>query len=165
MSPYRELREIRKGAASLRREAARATAEGKKLLMASAHELEKLAGGMPRRAGTAGKTLEHAFARAHHALARHYHQKATEFWARNEAQQAGHELEAAALHLEQGLVWVGQEAQAGRVAVMKAMRLLAEKLITGAGWAPAEVRLRFKAAGEEIEKLGRKIKSAKGRVD
>ncbi len=49
MSPYREFREIQRGAASMKRESASATVEGKKLLVASAQELEKLASGMQRR--------------------------------------------------------------------------------------------------------------------
>ncbi len=161
MSPYREFREIQKGAASMKREAASATAEEKKLLVASAQELEKLASGMQRRPGTSGKTLDKAFARAHHALARHYYQKATESWARNESQKAGEDLKTAANHLEQGLVWVGHEPEAGSAAVINTTRLLAEKLIKGAGWKPAEIATRIKAAGKEIEKLGRKIKPAK----
>ncbi len=161
MSPYREFREIQRGAASLKREAASATAEGRKLLMASAQELEKLARVMQRRPGTSGKTLDMAFARAHHALARHYHQKAMESWVRNEIQKAGQELKAVANHLEQGLVWVGQTAEPGRTATIKTTHLLADELIKGIGWAPAEVGTRFKAAGKEIANLGKKIRPAK----
>ena len=161
MSPYREFREIQKGAASMKREAASATVEGKKLLVASAQELEKLASGMQRRPGTSGKTLDKAFARAHHALALHYYQRATESWAGKESQKAGEDLKTATNHLEQGLVWVGHEPEAGGAAVIKSTRLLAEKLIKGASWKPAEMETRLKAAGKEIDKLGRKVKPAK----
>jgi hypothetical protein len=44
---------------------------------------------------------------------------------------------------------------------IKGTRLLAGKLIEGAGWVPAEVGKGLEAIGKEIEKLGKAIAPAK----
>ncbi|HED00213.1 MAG TPA: hypothetical protein ENN18_07510 [Proteobacteria bacterium] len=56
--------EIRKGAAFLKTEAGHATEDGKKVLMASVRELEKLAGDVEKGTVTSVKDLKDAFARA-----------------------------------------------------------------------------------------------------
>jgi hypothetical protein len=68
--------EIRKGAAFLRLEAARATKEGKVGLTASIAELERLANDVEKGTVTSAKTLDRAFAKAHHGLAKHHYLKA-----------------------------------------------------------------------------------------
>ncbi|MFQ5848713.1 MAG: hypothetical protein ACE5IQ_13715 [Candidatus Methylomirabilales bacterium] len=165
MSPYREFREVRKGAASLKLEAERAAGEGKRLLMASVHELERLADKMERGTVTSGKALDDAFARAHRALARHHHLRAAESWNKKETVRAGHALKAAAIHLEQGLTWIGQEGETDGAAVGTRTRRLAEKLIDGVGCAPAEVGAGIDAIGAAIEKLGQTVEPASGLED
>ncbi|MCI1280345.1 MAG: hypothetical protein LKG23_15325 [Nitrospira sp.] len=156
--------QIRKGEAFLKLEAGRATAEGKKLMEESGHELAKLADDVERGTITSVKRLDEAFARAHQALAVHHHLKAKDSWA-SKAEQAAHkvgqDLKAAAEHAHQGLVWTGQKAEAAGAKAMKDTRLLAGKLIEGAGWVPAEVGKGLEAVGAEIEKLGKKVAPAK----
>jgi hypothetical protein len=64
--------EIREGAAFLAGEAGRATGKGKQALMASVHELERLASEVEKGSVRSAKELEGAFARAHHALAQRH---------------------------------------------------------------------------------------------
>lgn len=97
--------DIRKGVASLKLEAGRATEEGKKLMEDSGHELVKLAEDVEHGTITSVKQLDEAFARVHQALAHHHHPKAKESWT-NRAEQAAHkigqDLQAAAVHFDQG---------------------------------------------------------------
>jgi hypothetical protein len=148
---------IRKGEAFLKLEAGRATAEGKKLMEESGHELAKLAEGVEHGAITSVKRLDEAFARAHQALAHHHHLKAKESWAKQAAHKVGQDLQAAAEHFDQGLTWTGHKAEAAGAKAIKDTRLLAGKLIKGADWVAAEVGKGIENVGEEIEKFGKKV--------
>jgi len=151
--------EIRKGATFLKMQEGRATAEGKKALMASVNELEKLAKGVENGTIKSVKELDQTFARAHHALALHHQLKAKESWVKKEAKMAGHDLKAAAIHLEHALKWSGHELKAGVVNVIKDTGLLAGKLIEGIGWVPEEVgsALEYKGKGGVLEEVGKAI--------
>lgn len=153
--------EIRKGAACLKLEANRASEDVKMNVMASVHELEKLADEVEKGSVTDVKKLDQAFARGYHALAKHHYLKASEAWTKKEIQKAGHDLEAAAICLEHGLAWAGHELEAGIVSLISKTRLVAGKLIEGAGWVPEEVGKAIKAIGKEIEKLGKMVEPAK----
>jgi hypothetical protein len=153
--------EIREAAAFLRLEAGRATADGKKGLLAAAHDLGKLADGVERGTVTAVKDLDAVFARAHHALGRHHYLKAAAAWGKKAAQKTGRDLRAAATHLEHAAAWVAKKGEAGVVEAVKGARLVAGKLVEGAGWVPAEVGKGLEAIGKEIEKLGKAIEPAK----
>lgn len=89
---------------------------------------------------------------------------AKESW-KNHAEQAahkvGHDLQAAAMYFDQGLVWTGHKAEAAETKTIKDTRLLAGKLIEGTGWVPAEVSKGIENVGEEIEKFGKKVEPAK----
>jgi hypothetical protein len=74
--------ELRKAAAFVKLEAARAADDSKTGLVASATELEKLASDVEKGAVTSVEKLDSTFARAAHALANHHHKKAEEFWAK-----------------------------------------------------------------------------------
>lgn len=153
--------EIREGAAFLKLEAGRATGDGKKALMASVNELEKLADGVEKGTVTSAKELDDAFARAEYALAEHHYRKAKESWAEKEAKNTGHDLKAAAYHLENAFAWAGHKLEAGTIAVIDGVRLVAGKLIEGVGWVVAEVGKVIDDIGKEIEKLGKVIEPKK----
>jgi hypothetical protein len=153
--------EIRKGAAFMKLQAARATTEGKKVLTVSIDELEKLAKDVEQGTVTSAATLNHAFARAHYALARHHYLKATEYKAKGAGAKLGHDLKAAAIHLEHGFAWAGHELEAATVAVIKDTGLVAGKLIEGTGWAGKETGILIEKLGEEIQKLGRLVEPEK----
>jgi len=149
--------EIRKGAAFLRLEAARATGASKDALAASVKELDSLAGKVESGGVTAASDLEHAFARAEHALASEHLARAKESWAKKDLKRAGHALEAAATSLEHALGWAGRQGEAAAVGVIKDAGLVAGKLIEGTGWAVDETGKAIEAVGVEIEKLGRSL--------
>ena len=153
--------EIRKGAAFMKLQAARATAEGKKVLTVSIDELEKLAKDVEQGTVASAATLNHAFARAHHALARHHYLKAMEYKAKGAATKLGHALKASAIHLEHGFAWAGHKLEAATVAVIKDTGLVAGKLIEGGGWIGKEAGMLIEKIGVEIEKLGKMLEPAK----
>ena len=147
--------EIRKGEAFLRLQAARATAEGKKGLITSIAELEKLANDVEKGTVTSAKTLDRTFAKSHHALAKHHYLKALEYRTKKDTKRAGHSLKAAAVHLEHGFAWSGHELEAGTVKVVRTALDLGGKLIEGTGLMTDEVVKAIDYMGEEIEKLGK----------
>ena len=153
--------EIRKGAAFMKLQAARATSEGKKVLTVSIDELEKLATDVEKGTVTSAATLNHAFARAHYALAKHHHLKAMEYKAKGAGTKLGHALKASAIHLEHGFAWAGHELEAATVAVIKDTGLVAGKLVEGTGWIGKEVGVLIEKIGEEIQKLGRLVEPGK----
>ena len=153
--------EIRKGAAFMKLQAARATNEGKKVLTVSIDELEKLAKDVEKGTVTSAATLNHTFARAHHALARHHYLKATEYKAKGAAKKLGHALKASAIHLEHGFAWAGHKLEAAAVAVIKDTGLVAGKLIEGGGWIGEEAGKIIEKIGVDIEKLGKMLEPTK----
>lgn len=140
--------EIRKSAELIKQEAEKATEEGKKALTASVNELGKLAKDVEKGTVTSEKTMKDVFARAEHALANHRYLKVSEQWAKKESKETGHALKNAALHMEQAAKWVGRELETGTVDVINGTRLVAGKLIEGAGWVPEKV-------GKGITAIGR----------
>lgn len=153
--------DIRTGASFLRLQAARATIEGKKELIGSIAELEKLAGDVEKGTVTSAKTLDNAFAGAHYALAKHHYLKAVEYKAEGAGTKLGHALKAAAIHLESGFAWSGHKLEAATVAVIKDTGLAAGKLIEGTGWISKEAGDIIDKIGVEIEKLGKMLEPAK----
>jgi len=153
--------EIRKGAAFLKLQAARATTGGKALLTASADELDKLANNVEQGTVTSAKTLDDAFARAHYALAKHHYLKAMEYKAKGAATKFGHALKASAIHLERGFAWSGHEMEAATAATVKDAGLVSGKLIEGGGRVGKEAGEAVDKIGVEIEKLGKKLEPAK----
>ena len=149
--------EIRNAAELLKQESEKATTKAKKVLIASANELEQLAKDVEKGAVTSDKKLKDAFARAEHALAEHHYLRASELWVKKETKETGHELKSAVQHLERAARWSGHEMEKGTVEVLDGMTNGAGKLMEGAGWVPEEVGKGITAIGSEISKLGKKI--------
>jgi hypothetical protein len=153
--------ELRKAAAFVKLEAARAADDSKTDLVASATELDKLADDVEKGAVTSVEKLDSTFARAAHALANHHHKKAEESWAKKQVKPTGHSLRAAAEYVEHGSKWTGKEVEAGSAEVLKGVREVSSKLIAGSGWVGEEVGKAIKKCGDETEKLGKWIEPAK----
>lgn len=151
-------RDLRKAAAFVKLESSRATAEGKKGLVSSYNELEKLADGVEKGTTTSVKDLESVFARAHQALAKHHYLKAVEAEGKKDSKATGHSLKSSLIHLEHGFAWAGHKLEAAAVATIKDIRILSGDLIEGAGWVPDKIGSAIKWIGKEVEKLGNKIK-------
>jgi hypothetical protein len=149
--------EIRKGAAFMKLEAARAAGDAKKGLTASVQMLEKLADDIEKGAVRSAKDLQDVFAKAEHAVAKHHYLRSTEAWAKKSIKEAGHELHAAAVSLEHGFAWAGQKLEADTIKVMDDTRHVAGKLIEGAGWAADEAGKAIEYLGREIDKLGKTV--------
>ena len=75
-----------------------------------------------------------------------------------EIAKTGRELEAAGAHLESAVKQAGGKAESSAGPVIQETRLLAGKLIQGAGWVNSEVEKGLKALGVEIDKIGEKVR-------
>ncbi len=149
--------ELRKAAAFVKLESARATVDGKKLLVSSYHELDELAKKVENGTVTSVKDLESVFAKTHQALTKHYYLKAVEAEGEKNAKAAGHHLKSAVTQLEHGFSWAGHKLEAAALATVKEIRILSGRLIEGAGWVPDKIGSAIKWIGKEVEKLGNKI--------
>ena len=109
--------EIRKGAAFLKLEAARAAADAEKGLTASVQMLEKLADDIEKGAVRSAKDLQDVFAKAEHAVAKHHYLRAGRSLGKKMGKKsaAPSELQAAAVSLEHGFAWAGQNLLEGRL--------------------------------------------------
>jgi hypothetical protein len=150
-------RELRKAAAFVKLESARATADGKKSLVSSYRELEELAKKIEDGTVTSVKDLEAVFAKVHQALAKHHYLKAVKAEGKKNAKATGHFLKSAVTHLEHGFSWAGHKFKAAALATVKDIRILSGELIEGAGWVPDKIGSAIKWIGKEVEKLGNKI--------
>jgi len=153
--------EIRKGAAYLKLEAARASGDAKKVLIDSVQELEKLANDVQKAAVADLKELQNAFARAEYALARHHYLKAVELRAKGDGQKTGRELQAAADYVDSGQVWLTQKMHEGVSDVVNEARLVSAKMVYGSGAAADEVGRAFEGLGKELDKFGSTVGTLK----
>jgi hypothetical protein len=149
--------EIRQAAAFLKKEAEQTTGEGKQALIASVQELDQLADRERKGAVNSAQELEHAFARANHALAKYYQGKASESWARRAVSEAGRDLGAAAVHLEEALGWADYQWEAENRETINAAKDIGKKMQQGVGWVDTEVRKGIEAMGKEIDEAGQKM--------
>ncbi len=148
---------VRKGAEYLRKDAESAGIHGKKMLMASVKELDKLADSIGKGAVKSDKKLKGAFSRAEHAVADNEYFKATDSWARKQTKETGHALNSAAEHMEQAADWSGKKLTAGADKAIKEGREVSGKLIEGAGYIPEEVNKALKSMKDAISGFGKKI--------
>lgn len=149
-------REIRKAVAFFRIELVWATQEGKRGLLASAIELERLADDIELGNITSVKELDYAFSRAHYALAKHYQLKASESHIKKAYKKLGIELKAATKHLNHAVLWSGNKIESGLKETTKGVQLLEEKLKAGAELMKDEIVKTIELIGQEIEKLNKK---------
>jgi len=147
-------RELRKAAAFVKLESDRATVEGEMGLDSSYKELNKLANDVEKGNITFVRDLEIVFARTHQTLAKHHYLKALEARNNKNAKATGQFMISAVIHLEHGFAWSDYKIQDTEEASLKKIRILSEKLVAGAGWAPDEIGKDITWLGKEIEKLG-----------
>lgn len=150
-------RQIQKGASYMKAEAAKASVKGKELLTASSEELEKLSDDVKKGAVTSEKRIEQTFARAYLALAEESHIKSAESWANKETVKAGESLDSATKNLERSFVWAGQKIETSTKDVIKKSKDLSLKLREKGTVVAEDVGKGLKDAGNEIEKLGKRI--------
>gem|GEM_PF-2439853 len=163
--PRQAAEHLRIGAAFLKLEAARATAQGREPLVASIRELEKLAEAVEQGAVRAATPLDAAFMRAHYALAGHHCIKAAHrccqvdtLQHQAESQRASQDLRAAAKHLERASWWGQQEVDMETRELLQKSHLAANTLSTDGGQAHGKATQAIAALRDKIEKLtGRKI--------
>ena len=151
--------EVRKAAAYVRLESARAVGDIKKGLDAANADLEKTAQSLDKGALKAQKDIEKVFVNANHALALAHRAKAAESWARKAYDEAGYELKAAAHGLESAAAWTGAEAKSAASTVTADARAVGDKLASGGIWAKNEVAKGFDSLGDALNKLGQSIGS------
>jgi hypothetical protein len=152
--------EIRIGAAFFELESSRAQGKAKIGLEVSYRDLLKLADNVQAGSVKTEKELDQGFARADHALSQHHYAKASEYWASQEKEKAGHELEAAATHVEYATRWSGTALSEASTAALKSAREVADKMVSGGQHTETDVRKAMDDTGKEIESLGGRIGTA-----
>lgn len=149
--------QIQKGAAYMKAESEKASANGKEALTESAKELEKLGNNVKQGTVKSVNRINESFARAYVALARAAHIKSTESWAKKETTKAGDALDSATENLERGFAWAGQKVERSTKEAMKKSKELALKLKKKGSVLAEEVGKELKKTGDEIEKFGKRI--------
>jgi hypothetical protein len=149
--------EVRKAAAYLRLESARAAGAAKAGLDAAAAGLDRTARALDRDGVRSEAALDQVFARADHALAIAHRAEAADDWARKSYVDAGYELKAGASALEGATAWAGGEARGAAATAVSDARGIGAKLAGGGVWARAEVEKGFDALGDALNRLGREI--------
>jgi hypothetical protein len=153
--------EIRKGAGFLKEKVKEASKDGKEALTKSIKELEELAKNVEKGAVTSEAKLKETFARSYQALAHHEYLKASESWAKKKTKETGQALTAAAQYLDQTARWSGRKLEAGTAEVVNYVRMIGDKLITGANYGAEEVSKGIKEFGRELSKLVNKTEPKK----
>lgn len=151
--------EVRKAAAYLRLESARAVGAARKGLDAANAGLEKTAQALNRGAIKADRVMDKAFADADHALALAHRAQAADSWAHKAYDQTGYELKAAAQDLESAAAWTGTEAQSAAATGATDARIVGDKLASGGVWVKDEVAKGFESLGGALNELGQSIGS------
>lgn len=149
--------QIKKGAAYMKDEAAKASDKGREALAASEQELEKLAGDVKTGAVTSVKRINESFARAYLALASNAQIKSTEAWTKKEAEKTGDALDSAAGYLERSFNWAGQKIEGSTKNAVKKSKDISLKLKKKSSVIAEDVRKRLEDTGNEIEKFGKRI--------
>jgi len=149
--------EMRVAAGLMRLEAARAVEEGKKDLIASAEELEKLAIDVEMNTIADAAALDAVFARANYALANHRNLKAKQFLEEGDEKRAAVEMQSAAGYAERGFGWAGEKMEDSAIATIRGARLVTGKAIQAPGWAISKT-------GRVLAALGRGTGRAIGAV-
>jgi len=152
--------EIRKGEAYVKLEAASATAEGKKALSSSAQDLKQLADQVEKGAVKDGKVLKNTFARADYALARHHYLKAAEQWENKESQKVAYHLNATAVYIDSGQIWLTKKMHAGAADIKNEARRIAAQVTAKTGGESQELGKAIDNLGKEIEKYGKTLEPA-----
>ena len=153
--------EIRKGEAYVKLEASRASGDVKQSLSSLAQELGKLADDTKRGTVKDVGEADDSFRRADSALAQSHQIEAKESWAKKETVQAGYEMKAGALLLEQSAGWGGGEAKTAVSAAVKDTRILAGELTEGGRYAVEEVDKGIDELGKAITNLDQKTTARK----
>jgi hypothetical protein len=136
------------------------TPEDQELLQRSAQELDKLAAELQQKAAVTDTELNHAIARAHYGSARHYYRQAMEDWTKKATARAGHDLQVAVDHVQQGLASAGGTLSAASRTALDEARWLAGKMMAGTGFVLDRFGEGYQAVGQAIEGLGKQIEQA-----
>jgi hypothetical protein len=149
--------EVRKAAAFVRLEAARAEGPVRQALEAAEVRLEATAAALEHNALLRARAMDQAFAAASHALALAHRAHAAAFWAQKAYDDAGYELQAAAEGLQSAAAWSGGRAKAAAEVGSTDARDIGDKLASGGLWARYEVSRGFDSLGDALDQLGRDI--------
>jgi hypothetical protein len=149
---------IRRGAAYFMKLQEQVEEKREQTFSASQKGLSELADKVEKGAVKSVRELDDVFSRASSALAQYYYQMANESWARKEASKAGHELRAAAFHLEKGIQRTEGKVESSVQSLVQKTGRLSEKMIKGVKVAEGEVEKGIQNLGKKIEKLGKMVK-------
>ncbi len=147
--------EIRKGSAFVKLEATRSNEVEKEAFKGLAEDLDQLADSVENGLEVSEDDLRFHFARADQTLVRHHYTKATEYLAKNEVENAGHELKGATGYLENAWKWSDQRMDFNTADAVKDLHNVYGKMIKGSDWTKDEVAKGMQDMGNEMTKLGK----------
>jgi hypothetical protein len=149
--------EVRKAAAYLRLESARAAGDAKRELEAANAALDRTAEALDRGAVRSEKQLARVFAQASHALALSHRAEAADSWAHRAYADAGYELKAAASAAENAAIWASDKAQSAELVAVDDAHKVGDKLASGTNWTRNEVAQGFESLGGALDQIGHSI--------
>lgn len=149
--------DLRRAAAVLDHEAARAGGDAKRALVAAGAELEGSARALDRGTQQSAHELDRRFARADHALALAEREQAARSWSAKAYARSGRELKNAAANLDDAGDWIGGHAKAAAHDAAAGAEAVGGKLALGGTWARAEVARGFDSLGRGLDELGRAV--------
>jgi hypothetical protein len=144
--------EVRKGAVVLRLESSRAVGRARSALREAEQRLETVAKGIESGSPLPLEALASSFARAERALAVHQQLKARQYWEHRDLQRLAQALRAAANHLEQHLVHLGQRGDQDAAASLRRVRNLADHLDESEEVSGEEVRAVLDTLNSELRR-------------
>jgi hypothetical protein len=153
--------EIRKGSAFVKLEATRSGDVEKEALNGLASDLDQLADSVENGLVVSDTDLKFHFARADQTLVRHHYAKANEYMAKNDVENAGHELKGATGYLENAWKWSDKKMDAGSDEAVKGLHTVSGKMIKGSEWTKDEVAKGMQDMGSEATKLGKALEKKK----
>ena len=149
--------EVRRAAAYVRLESARAIGDVKTELDGAAAALQRSAHQLDTGAVKSAATLQQTFARADHALATAHRAKAAENWSRKAYDKAGYELKAAAHGVSAAAAWSTDTVKHSAATAATEAHATGDKLARGGVWARDEVARAFDALGKALDRVGESI--------
>jgi hypothetical protein len=150
-------RHLQQAAGVLRLQASAATAEQRETLERAASQLDELARVVAEGTGRLSPEVGRRIAGVEFDLAQLHLQNAQETWAQREARRAGHELRAAAMHVDNAARWTGVEAERVVREVTGDVLRISGRLVQGVALVPEEVGRAIERLGAATDRLGRAI--------
>ncbi len=127
----------------LKMEASRSSKAGKALLNKAADELDTMGKKIKNGSVDSVQELDTTSSNTYHALASHHLLLASKEWTKKQTSKAGHDLNAAATHVENAFKIAGKKIDSATASTLHAAKAMGHKMISGHKPKPEEVNVVF----------------------